>query len=76
MRIEHGVPVPKVPANKGVLKSHGVKIPWDSMTVGSSFFLINVTQKDRNAIYMAASRRKFKAQTELRVGGLKVWRVG
>lgn len=77
VKIDTGVPVPPPPINKGVLQSLNVRIPWDDLTKGKSFFLLGALKRDQSALYTAASRRGLKIRTEFRNekagNGLRVW---
>lgn len=66
---------PKYPANKNILKSRGMVIPWETLvSEGDWFFVPKGDEKDRATIWMAASRRKIKISTEVSEEGLTVWK--
>jgi len=77
VEINSGVPVPPPPINKGVLQELNVRIPWEEIQAGQSFFLLGASKKAQSAIHTQASRRKIKVRTEFRVEaegrGLRVW---
>ncbi len=75
--VESGVPVP---SSRNLFKRLNVYLPWDGLTkTNDSFFIPGAEEKDRSAIWMAASRRGIKVRTEIRVedagSGMRVWRV-
>lgn len=73
--VETGVPVPPLQPSRNVFKRLGVKLPWDSLDVGGSFFMFGGQESDRASIYVAASRRKMKIRTEVSEEGMRVWRT-
>lgn len=77
VKIDAGVPEPPPPINKGVLQELNVRIPWEELSRGQSFFLLGATKKAQSALYTAASRRGLKIRTEFRNekdgNGLRVW---
>lgn len=75
IELQSGVPVPP-PPNKNKLQRLNVVLPWGTMDVEESFFVLGGKDCDRSAVWMAASRRGFKIRTELNAQGMRVWRTG
>jgi hypothetical protein len=80
LKIESGVPVPSEHPSRNLFKRLNIYLPWDRLVKsGDSFFIQGGVAEDRQALWMAASRKGIKVRTEVRVeeagSGVRVWRV-